>query len=301
MTAELVEHEERDAPVAEVSRRRVAPGRWNHWARYSPDDFVRFPHAPRLSLLAETGLVRRAQAGDVAARNELWTHHLRLVLSVVNDFRIAEPILADALQEGAIGLTRAIEKYSTAFDASFTTYAWRWVYQAIQRFLTANVWLAPVPAYIFTDYMRFRRELRAAGTHADARAVFQRWRAGDRRTYLRVLAIHALARPRDLDDVAPEEVPVATDEPVAEEFDYRGAVADGLRALPEREREVLTLRYGLSGEPERCLREIGERMGISKERARQIQEVAEARLRRYFNLHGNAPFDTEEHDESDGE
>jgi RNA polymerase sigma factor (sigma-70 family) len=265
--------------------------RANHFAKHPPERFVRYPKSKPLLYSVESRLVRLAQAGDEDARNRLWVQHLRLVLSVVNDFRIPEALLSDAIQEGALGIKRAIEKFEVERYNSFSTYAWRWVYQYIQRFLVGDLFLARLPSYIFPDYMRFRKELNAAGTPDDERRVYDRWRAADRKTYHRVLLVHAMTEVVPSHLLERADQPPAPDEEEPEKTDWKGLVADSLRVLHDRERDVIVLRYGLSGEPAMSLKEVGKRYGLTRERIRQIQEKAEQRLYRHLKDDIRLPFD----------
>lgn len=277
------------SPAGTVSRPRRA--KRNHWAKYPPERFVRYPKSKPLPYYIESRLVRLAQAGDGDALNRLWVQHLRLVLSVANDFRIPEALLPDAIQEGALGLKRAIEKFEVERYNSFSTYAWRWVYQYIQRFLVGDLFLARLPSYIFPLYMRFRRELIAAGTPDGECLVYGRWRVAHRKSYHRVLLVHAMTQVVPVHLLERANHPPAPEEEEPDETDWKGLIADSLRVLRDRERDVIVLRYGLSGEPAMSLKEVGEKYGLTRERIRQIQEKAEQRLRRHLKDDARLPFD----------
>lgn len=286
----LIGGETADAPPQAPARRRSRK-RVNHWAKHPPEEFVRYPRSEPLPYLKESRLVRLAQDGDRDALNQLWVQHLRLVFSVANHFRIPDALLADAMQEGALGLKTAIEKFEVERYNSFSTYAWRWIYQHVQRFLVAHLFLARLPSYVFPHYMRFRRDLRAAGTPDGERAVFDRWRGGDDRTFRRVLAVYALAEPVPVHLLDRAAHPLAPTEEPPSEIDWSALVGDALRTLKDREREVIILRYGLTGGEEMSLKEVGRRYGLTRERIRQIQEKAERRLRRRFEKSNRVPFD----------
>src|SRR5689334_9946041 len=98
--------------------------RRNYWATFDPSEFAAFPKLEPLPYLKECRFIERAQTGDVEARNIVWTHHLRLVYSVANQFNFHENDLPDALQEGAIGLSRAVARFEIHRYAAFSTYAW---------------------------------------------------------------------------------------------------------------------------------------------------------------------------------
>lgn len=285
-----------DAPPKAPARRDTRK-RANHWAKHPPEEFVRYPRQEPLPYLKECRLVRLAQDGDRDALNQLWVQHLRLVLSVANHFRIPDAILADAMQEGTLGLKTAIEKFEVERYNSFSTYAWRWVYQHIQRFLVAHLFAVRLPSYMFPDYMRFRRELRAAGSPDGERQVFDRWRGGDERTYQRVLFVHSLVQPQPVHLLDRSTHPVAPDEAEPDETDWTALVADCLRSLRDRERDIIVLRYGLFGGEAMSLEAVGEKYHLTRERIRQIQEKAILRIRRHLGRLKNLPFDDQDADE----
>ena len=134
----LAENESTPSIVADSPTKPLAVndrfGRYNHWRKRNPDEFVSYPKLNPLPYLKESRLIQLAQQGDIKARNEVWMHYARLVLSVVNRFSIPDRLLADAIQEGSLGIKRAIEKFEIERFHSFSTYAWRWIYQYIQRF-----------------------------------------------------------------------------------------------------------------------------------------------------------------------
>jgi RNA polymerase sigma factor (sigma-70 family) len=281
-----------------VSLRACRPRykRTNHWGTRAPNEFVRYPKSGELPYLHEARLVRRARAGDVGARNTLWVRHLRLVLSVANEFRIPEVLLPDALQEGALGILKAIERFEVERFTSFSTYAWRWVYQCIQRFLVANLFPVRLPSYLFPHYLRFRRELLAAGTPEGERRVYARWRATHRKYYQRLLLTHAVTGAVPVHRLDRAAEPAAGYETPLDDTDWKGLVASGLCVLDDRERAVIALRYGLSGEPALSLEAVGKQFGLTRERVRQIQHKAQARMRRHLADNSGLPYDHQSED-----
>jgi hypothetical protein len=129
--------------------------------------------------------------------------------------------------------------------------------------------------------MQFRRELIAAGTPDGESLVYGRWRAADRKTYHRVLLVHAMTQVVPVHLLERADHPPAPDEQEPDETDWKRLVADSLRVL----------RYGLSGEPAMSLKEVGKKYGLTRERIRQIQEKAGQRLRRHLKDDTRLPFD----------
>lgn len=262
---------------------RARSRRLNHWASRDPDDFVCYPRLTPLGYLEESKLIERAKAGETAARNQLWMQYARLTLSVVNLFRVPEHLLADAIQEGCIGLTRAIAKFEVERFNSFSTYAWAWIYNGIQRFVADNVLPLRLPAYLFPEYMRFRRELRACKEPGDEAAVMERWHRDNPRLLSLMLRAHAVILGVPLHLLENGEHPFALDAEHAEAPDWKSLCLDAIRGLHERERIVIVKRYGLFGCPDLTLQQVADELQLTRERVRQIQEKAEGKLRRHCN------------------
>jgi RNA polymerase sigma factor (sigma-70 family) len=254
--------------------------RSNHWATRNPDDFVRYPRLEPLSYLIESKLIERAKAGDIEARNDVWMHYARLTLSVVNHFRIPDHLLPDAIQEGCIGLTRAIQKFEIERFNSFSTYAWRWIYQYVQRFLVDNVLPLRLPSYLFPEYMRFRRELRECKAPGDENALMARWHRKNPRLYARIIRVHSVIHMVPSHLLERRQHPCSHDEEFVEHPNWDSVCREALQTLHERERSILQKRYGLYGGKPMNLREIGDEMHLTRERIRQIQDKAEKKLRR---------------------
>lgn len=253
--------------------------RGNHWSHRPPEEFVDYPRLRPLGYIEEIRLIEKAKAGDIAARNRVWMHYARLTLAVVNHFRIPDHLMADAIQEGAIGVKRAIEKFDVGRFNSFSTYAWPWIYQCVQRFLSNNANTVRVPVHLLTPYRRFRRELRGSAGTADETALLWTIAAGDRRLYQQLVRVHAVALLLPVDEVDPEDHPTFSEEPTHDVPDWAGICRTGLGMLHERQRVILQKRYGLDGGSPMSLREVGAYLHLTKERVRQIQLDAEGRLR----------------------
>jgi RNA polymerase sigma factor (sigma-70 family) len=231
-----------------------------------------------LPYLKESRLIQAAQEGDIAARNEVWMHYARLVLSVVNSFRIPESMLADAIQEGAIGLHKAIKKFEIERYNSFSTYAWPWVYQYVQRFLVSNLFSPRIPSYLFRDYMRFQRELRCCIEPGDEAALFSKWRNINRKLYKRIIQIHNANNAMPLQFLGAASHPEVFDRNEQDEVDRKAICHEAIRSLENRDQKIINMRYGMSGEPEMTLKRVGQELGLTRERIRQLQVQAEALL-----------------------
>jgi RNA polymerase nonessential primary-like sigma factor len=263
--------------------RFVSKGRrCNHWATRNPDDYVNYPRLPPLGYLEESRLIRRARQGDLAARNAVWLHCARLTLSVVNQFRIPETWLADAIQEGQLGFARAIERFDIERLNSFSTYAWYWIYQQIQRFVESRLYPIRLPAHLFPLYMRYRRELRLCVEPGDEARLRDRWSRDEPLQYSFLYRFRIRISTEPIHEVRPREHPAVLDAEPDDSPDHNALCLELLQTLKPRDRYVLERRYGLNQQARASLREIAETLGLTRERVRQIQWVAEKRLRKRF-------------------
>jgi len=250
----------------------------NHWAQFDPDDFVILPRTEPLGYLEEARLFERAQSGDADAFNRLWLQYVRLALSVVNQFPIPEDILADALQEAVIGLRRAIEKFEVKQYVTFPTYAWYWMKQRVRRFLTKERFGLPLPAYLYHDYHRFRIGLHRCRSAADWFDWRDDWLTREPRLYGKLLRLHPLATARPDPAILKVLDPDGAPDGAAKQAERVLVVQEALNWLDERDRFIITRRYGLDGEEPEILAEIAAQIGLTRERVRQLQQAAEERL-----------------------
>ena len=237
-------------------------------------------------------LARRAQAGDDAAREELIRRLLPLVHATARRYQTEGLEQADLLQEGIVGLLRALQRYDPARGAPFAAFATWWIRQSLQE--------------ARSDFMRpMRLPPKALRQLSQLKSEHQRIYQGERRsakigeladrTNIELEQAHALltadARPRSLDDpIENTEGDLGTmgdllEDPLsaaAYEDVVDKVAGEQLRALlsrlTEREREIVQARFGFEAPAEK-LTEVGERFGVSAERIRQIEERALAKLR----------------------
>ncbi|MCS7301023.1 MAG: sigma-70 family RNA polymerase sigma factor [Fimbriimonadales bacterium] len=235
--------------------------------------------APRLSPERERELALRAAAGDEAARELLVQANLRLVISVAKHYTGRGLSMIDLIQEGNLGLMRAAQQFDPSRGSRFATYATWWIRQAISRALQEQASMIRVPHYMARALQQVRQVSallqQELGREPTVHEVAQRAKLSPEQ--VREL-MHAVAKPISLEmPISDSDGSVLGDLIAAEtEAEWEQAIDwESLMAcLNEREKTVIRLRYGLSGQPPLTLEEVGKRLGLSKERVRQIESRA---------------------------
>jgi RNA polymerase primary sigma factor len=244
---------------------------------------------PLLSAREEVALARRIEAGDREARDRMIEANLRLVVAIARRHQGSGLPLLDLIQEGVLGLIRAVERFDWRRGHKFSTYATWWIRQSVGRASAGTARSIRLPVDVVQREQRIER--------AEDRLAH---RLGREPTDEEVAA-EADLRPDDV--AAARRVPhaaISIDRPLLEEEGATlgdvlaspdegpdekvelGLRADALRRaldrLPERQRDVVRLRYGIGGSEPMTLQQVGERLGVSGERVCQIERDALARL-----------------------
>jgi RNA polymerase primary sigma factor len=256
-----------------------------------PGYFAHIDKGKLLTHAEEIDLSKRAKAGDKGARQRLIEKNLRLVVSVAKKYRGMGLPFEDLIQEGNIGLMKAVEKFDPDRGWRFSTYATWWVRQAVQRAVADKGRTIRVPVHrgdklrkMARAYNELSSDMEREPTDEDV-ARRLGWSVEDVRDLKGSLwDASSLNQPLSSDADATEMGELIEDERASEvagtvigemEMDW---LADAVEKLPERHRYVLIKRYGLGEEEAATLAQLSEELGISRERVRQLQREAERML-----------------------
>jgi RNA polymerase primary sigma factor len=240
---------------------------------------------PLLTKDEEVELSKRIEQGDLEAKERMINSNLRLVVSIAKKYQGQELSLLDLIQEGIFGLIRATEKFDWRKGYKFSTYATFWIRQAIQRGLANKARTIRIPVHIG------QRERKIARAERDLAAKLSRDPTDEEVAKAAELPLEQVEEVREaartvtsLDRPVGEEGETAlgdlleSGEPDIEEEVSVSLAEETLRRtieeLPEPERNVIRLRYGINGDDPQPLRETGRRLGLSAERVRQLESKA---------------------------
>jgi RNA polymerase primary sigma factor len=255
-------------------------------------------HLTRQRLLTpdeERELARLAQQGDRHAKNRLIEANMRLVINIAKNYHSALVPFEDLVQEGAIGLMTACERYDPEMGYRFSTYATHWIKQAISRAIDNKARAIRVPAHVSEMIRKIERTrallLREQGVEPSLEQLAQRLQMSPAKV---TAYLQAGQDPVSLDMLVGEEenTPLASliNDKTATDPEDAVILSEVVRelnqildSLTERERKVMRMRLGFEDEETHVLQDIGETMSISRERVRQIEAQALKHLRAVAN------------------
>jgi RNA polymerase nonessential primary-like sigma factor len=259
---------------------------------------------PLLTIPQEIHFSTLAKAGDFSARQTMIEHNLRLVVSIAKHYINRGVVLLDMIEEGNLGLMRAIDKFEPARGFRFSTYATWWIRQSIERAIMNQARTVRLPVHMVRELnqiLRAKYHLESqhntganAGKEASVEDIAHLLgRPQEEVQDILALSEHATSLDAPLDndpssnlmDLLPGESDDGPDAR-AEHHEMTLLVRDWLTRLPDKQRIVVMRRFGLDNDDPATLETLAEEMGVTRERVRQIQQEALVKLKRAMAARG---------------
>ena len=249
---------------------------------------------PLLTAEEEVTLARRIRRGDGRARRQMIQANLRLVISIAKRYGNLGVPLPDLIEEGNLGLMRAVQKFNPNRGYRFSTYGAWWIKQFVLRSIANQGKTIRIPVYMVEIISRYRKGVERLTQKLGRKPEPSEVARAMRLPLQRVETIEELTAPQaSLDAPIGEEgtaqfmdlienAGVTSSKDELTEFLTHEKVADLLERLTDRERAILTLRYGLGDGVTYTLGETAKQLGLTRERVRQIQSSAEHKLHTYL-------------------
>ncbi len=255
---------------------------------------------PLLTALDEKALAREIRRGNPEARERMIRANLRLVVSIAKNYSNRGLALLDLIEEGNVGLLKAVERFDPAQDCRFSTYATWWIRQAIRRALINTGKTVRIPSYmveLIGKWKKARQDLanrngRLPSEHELCKALGMRpegVRAVERADHSASATKQSINSDdaQDLTETIEDRRTAPPDQVVLNQAELN-KIRELLTALDQREREILRMRFGLDNGESMTLKEIGGRLSLTRERVRQVQNEALRKLNAILSHGGGA-------------
>ena len=250
---------------------------------------------PLLTAKEEVDLAKKIQKGDEQARKQMIRANLRLVINISKRYMYLGIPFLDLIEEGNLGLMKAVDKFNPKKGFRFSTYAAWWIRQGITRSISEQGKMIRVPVYmndLITKWRKTRERLSQKLKHAPTdEEIAKRLKLPkdkiEQINFWMLTTTSSLEAPigeeseNQVSDMIEDEAAASPDEGV-EHMMVKERVKNLLGAMSQRERQILDMRFGLVDAKQHTLAEVAKKLGVSRERIRQIEEAALKKLRKFI-------------------